>query len=217
MVERKKILAIIIDMLLIFLLSYLVYIKNDLLNNINNKIYFMVYSCCITGAFKVVSFTAGGLFTFIIVLLFFYYEKKFYYKIDYNGPSVLLVFSLVVSMIITFILKILTKSYRPGEMATYNYTLTGLILHADTFSFPSGHTARAFVVALSARRIDRKISVLLLIWATLVGLSRLVLGRHWFFDIIGGIVVAHFSVLVSELAIEKYSDYIRRLLNLLKL
>ncbi len=215
--ERKKILTITVDVLLIFLLSYLVLYKNNLINIINNKIYFITYSCCITGAFRIVSFTAGGLFTLIIILLFFYYEKRFYHKLNYNGPTILLLFSLIISMIITFILKILTKSYRPGEAVTCNYTLTGLIIHADTFSFPSGHTARAFVIALSARRINRKIFALLVMWAALVGLSRLVLGRHWFFDIIGAIIVAHFSVLVSEIAIEKCQNCIRRLLGDLEL
>lgn len=55
-------------------------------------------------------------------------------------------------------------------------------------SFPSGHTATAFLVA-SAIVLDRPRALLaagLYSWATLVGLSRLVVGVHWPLDFVGG-------------------------------
>lgn len=62
-------------------------------------------------------------------------------------------------------------------------------VHAD--SFPSGHTAAAFVVALTwsfalARRGHARWIPLLVLWAALVGISRIYRGVHWPSDVLGG-------------------------------
>lgn len=56
-------------------------------------------------------------------------------------------------------------------------------------SFPSGHTATAFLLAgviFLAGRVPVHIGVLALIAATLTGLSRIAVGAHWPVDVIAG-------------------------------
>lgn len=57
-------------------------------------------------------------------------------------------------------------------------------------SFPSGHTLEAFAVATSISLLTRRrqIRILVLLWACLVGYSRLALGVHYPSDVLGGMV-----------------------------
>lgn len=65
-----------------------------------------------------------------------------------------------------------------------------LINRPTDYSFPSGHTAMAFTIAILLNKLyDNKRGILMIVLATLIALSRLYLGVHFLSDIIGGIVV----------------------------
>jgi membrane-associated phospholipid phosphatase len=55
-------------------------------------------------------------------------------------------------------------------------------------SFPSGHTATAFTLAgvICLQRVPLTLTVVSLLLAILIGLSRVVVGAHWPLDILGG-------------------------------
>lgn len=58
---------------------------------------------------------------------------------------------------------------------------------ADPHSFPSGHAARAFLVAVLATGLGPAgLTIILWIWAPLVALARVAMGVHYVSDILAG-------------------------------
>lgn len=75
------------------------------------------------------------------------------------------------------------KRRRPPEAIP---SFQAVITASDKFSFPSGHTAAAFLLATLALLTYGAAAWLLLPWAICVGLSRVVLGVHFPGDIMAG-------------------------------
>ncbi len=69
--------------------------------------------------------------------------------------------------------------------------------NTDPHSFPSGHAARALMIAVAAAGLGPgPVALLLWIWAPLVALARVAMGVHYVSDIIAGFVVGLFMGLV---------------------
>lgn len=65
-------------------------------------------------------------------------------------------------------------------------------------SFPSGHTAYIFAIALAVYLYDKKIGGILMAAVVLLTFARIYLGVHYPSDIIGGILIAYLSVLLVQ-------------------
>jgi membrane-associated phospholipid phosphatase len=98
--------------------------------------------------------------------------------------AVLLVASIGTLALLVFPLKRMIRRRRPdGQWGT-------IYRKTDPHSFPSGHAARAFLIAVLVTALGPAwLAILLWIWAPLVSLSRVAMGVHYVSDIIGGLML----------------------------
>jgi undecaprenyl-diphosphatase len=83
----------------------------------------------------------------------------------------------------------------------------------DPHSFPSGHSARAFLIATIATGLGPPwLASILWIWAPLVALARVAMGVHYLSDIIVG---AFLGILLGAIALQIYEPMFAWLFNLL--
>ena len=87
---------------------------------------------------------------------------------------------------IYYILKNSIKRDRPCHKIV---DVVSLVTPSDKFSFPSGHTAAAFIFASIVVTFSPILAIPAYLFATLVGLSRVMLGVHYPGDILAGMVL----------------------------
>ena len=70
--------------------------------------------------------------------------------------------------------------------------------NTDPHSFPSGHAARSFLIAMLASGLGPVgVAVILWIWAPLVALARVAMGVHYLSDVVAGAVLGIFFALIG--------------------
>lgn len=70
--------------------------------------------------------------------------------------------------------------------------------NTDPHSFPSGHAARSFLIAVLASFLGPGwLSVLFWVWAPLVSLARVAMGVHYLSDVVAGAVVGILFALIG--------------------
>ena len=84
------------------------------------------------------------------------------------------------------------------------YRWPGFVEQPDSFSFPSGHTAAAFAAATAVLFQSRKGGLLLLLFALIMGFSRVYLEVHYCTDVLFG---ALFGVLYALIAVAIVHHY----------
>ena len=93
--------------------------------------------------------------------------------------------------VLVLMVKFIVRRRRPeGEWgAIYRNT--------DPHSFPSGHAARAFMLAVVASALGPLwLAVMLWFWAPLVSLARVSMRVHYMLDVVAGLVVGLLAGLV---------------------
>ena len=97
-----------------------------------------------------------------------------------------------VLIVLVMSIKFLVRRRRPeGEWG-------GIYRNTDPHSFPSGHAARAFLIAVVASGLGPVgAAIILWIWAPLVALARVAMGVHYISDIIAGTALGIVTALIG--------------------
>jgi undecaprenyl-diphosphatase len=92
--------------------------------------------------------------------------------------------SVVITAVLVLTIKFTVKRRRPEGDWGEIYRST------DPHSFPSGHAARSFMLAVLAIGLGPAwFAILLVIWAPLVGVARVAMGVHYLSDVIAGALI----------------------------
>jgi membrane-associated phospholipid phosphatase len=136
------------------------------------------------------------------------------YCIFFNRKFLIAVVSgIVISTLLTHLLK---RIIFPEEMRPVTYLAENFPVHLiegvkmnRMNSFPSGHTATAFTIALLAGfMINKKIwACILPVAAFLVGYSRVYLAQHFATDVLAGMCV---GIISAVLSIMIYREFLKR-------
>lgn len=113
---------------------------------------------------------------------------------------------LVLAMLIAFsvellVYKTLKQVFRRARPFERLKGIRGLVTVPDRYSFPSGHTAAAFVTATALTVCFPILCLPAFGWASLIGISRIYLGVHYPSDVLAGMVLglisAQFGLIIS--------------------
>ncbi|HAV78343.1 MAG TPA: hypothetical protein DCX53_13430 [Anaerolineae bacterium] len=115
--------------------------------------------------------------------------------------------SLLAAMVLG--IKFLVRRRRPeGEWG-------GIYRNTDPHSFPSGHAARSFLIAVLASGLGPNgVAIVLWIWAPLVALARVAMGVHYVSDIVAGAVL---GIGIALIGLQIYEPFFKWLTGLIGL
>jgi undecaprenyl-diphosphatase len=142
----------------------------------------------LTKASRYLSKTGDG-YLYVVIAGLLYWHEGFESQIL---RAVLLAF--LIERPVYFVLKNGLKRNRP-QAALKNFR--SIITPSDKFSFPSGHTSAAFMMATLLGFYFPLLMIPLYCWAALVGFSRVVLGVHFPTDILVGVILGISTALFS--------------------
>lgn len=139
-----------------------------------------------------------GSFDFYLILfsfLFFIYDDKKSFKI---------LFLLFISYLLNSFLKEIFNLPRPDEKIVKPiYKESG-----GGYGFPSGHSQNSTVTYLALFKIFKKnwLLILSIILITLISLSRIYLGLHFFYDVLGGILIGLIILYIYFYHLDKFFE-----------
>ncbi|MBC5830693.1 phosphatase PAP2 family protein [Vibrio metschnikovii] len=148
----------------------------------------------LTNVSKAVSHTGDGHLYLILGLLA--------WGLDRNHGSQFFIIGMAafaIELPIYWVVKNAVQRRRPQD---YSPCFTASITPSDRYSLPSGHTAAAFLMATLIGQFYPSLYPAALIWAGLIGSSRIVLGVHFFTDVVAGALLGYGSAVIAMIILE---------------
>lgn len=111
----------------------------------------------------------------------------------------------------------LTEKY--PEMAAEwvaKYQYPDFVEKLTSFSFPSGHTSSAFAACAAVLFLNKKVGIPAMIFAALMGFSRIYVEVHYCTDVIGGAVVGIIYAIIGVLLAKALYPAVEKILANLK-
>lgn len=108
------------------------------------------------------------------------------------------IFSCLVTYAITELIKTVFPTIRPFQ---FNGGLPLTLTVPSDSAFPSSHTAVGFALAITILKHDKKVGILYLVMAGLVGIARIMAHVHYPIDIMAG---AFIGTIISGLTSSKH-------------
>lgn len=128
-------------------------------------------------------------YVFLLVLLFMWFRNDFSKRISFHA---------LISAGVAFFLNTLVKLfyYKPRPFVKHR---VGILIPSKTdSSFPSKHTMLAFAVSTSIFLYKRTLGLIMWILSILTGFSRIWVGHHYPFDIIGSAFIGTMSSFIVD-------------------
>lgn len=124
----------------------------------------------------------------LLMLVFYPIEAIYLLVTEGIGSEVFLRFTLIPlgTFLIITLVRALINAKRPYEK--FDYTpVVGKSTKGK--SFPSRHTVSAFIIAMAFLYVNTSIGVIMLVIASLIGVSRILCGVHFIRDVLWGAVI----------------------------
>jgi undecaprenyl-diphosphatase len=114
----------------------------------------------------------------------------------WKSRAVSLAIGITLTAVVVLTIKFLVRRKRPeGDWGS-------IYRRTDPHSFPSGHAARAVMLAALALALGPAwLAVVLILWAPFVSLARIAMGLHYLSDVLAGIVLGVIMGLALGLAL----------------
>lgn len=124
--------------------------------------------------------------------------------------AVILFVSIAVLAVTVLTIKLIVRRRRPeGEWG-------GIYRSTDPHSFPSGHAARAFMIAVLALGLGPAwLAIGLCLWAPLVALARVAMGVHYLSDILAGVILGSIVGLLGWQAAPAFLAWLEKSVNVM--
>ncbi len=179
---------------------------------INNIIFLKIFSLAHQSPFLdwLIVFSAETFGYIMIVVAFIYLLFHTDGVFDYKNPFLQLknkfreiffvFFTSLFAWGLEAVMKHLISSPRPF---LYYQNLTPLFVHGGMDSFPSGHAMFFSALAVSLYFVHRRIGILYIFVALIVGLARIAAGIHFPVDILAGYLVGSIIALIMNLIFVK--------------
>lgn len=131
----------------------------------------------------------------------------------------------IISLIPVFLIWLISDNYIKPEVErirpyqTYEFSAFATVMEAinyefdDNFSFPSGHTLVSFSCAYLISKQFKKSAPYMYVLAALIGFSRIILGSHYFSDVLAGACLGFVGGIIGDLLSHKLSPLINEKIN----